>query len=287
MRKVERIIPAFDINMGGILLKQALPTTNVPQFDPFLLVHHGSFNYTNRKPAKQQGIGPHPHRGFSPVTFVIKGEINHRDSRGNDQVAKKGEVQWMNAGRGIVHSERPSDAIAKRSGTTEIIQLWINSPAINKKKEPSYQYSKEEDIPIVSSADGLIRNKVITGTYNNVKGAMNGDSELLILWSTAEKNGVQTVSVDKKFNLMLYVIRGEIRISGHGKVDPKSLLIFENNDSEFDITVNSDAEYIILGGVPINEKMVQHGPFVMNSETEIMEAMRDYQMGKMGVLIED
>ncbi|HIP32072.1 MAG TPA: pirin family protein [Crocinitomicaceae bacterium] len=287
LRKVEQIIPSFDINMGGIMLKQALPTNNVPQFDPFLLLHHGNFKYTSRKPAMQQGIGPHPHRGFSPVTFVINGEINHRDSRGNNQVAMKGEVQWMNAGLGIVHSERPSDAIAAVNGATEIIQLWINSPATNKSKEPSYQHSHEKDIPHFFSDDKLVRSKVITGEYNAVKGAMNGDSELLIIWSNAQKEGVQKLVIEEKFNLMIYVINGDICISGHGIVDPKSLILFENNAKEIKITANSTVEYLILGGVPIKEKMVQHGPFVMNTEAEIMEAMRDYQIGKMGVLIED
>ncbi|MBL1279847.1 MAG: pirin family protein [Fluviicola sp.] len=287
LRKVERIIPAFDIDMGGIPLKQALPTNNVPNFDPFLLLHHGSFKYTDRKPAIQQGIGPHPHSGFSPVTFVIDGEIHHRDSRGNNQVAKKGEVQWMNSGSGIVHSERPSDAIAKAAGSTKIIQLWINSPAVTKKEAPYYNHVSEKNLPTFFSEDKLVRSKLITGEYNNISGAMKGDSDLLILWNNAKKEGKQNLTIDDKYHLMIYIISGEIRVAGHGVVDPESLVLFENSGAKVEITANSDAEYLVLAGVPIKENVVQHGPFVMNTETEIMEAMRDYQMGKMGVLIEE
>tara|TARA_R110002072_G_scaffold172042_1_gene325813 strand:+ start:9542 stop:10408 length:867 start_codon:yes stop_codon:yes gene_type:complete len=286
-RKVERIIPAFDIDMGGILLKQALPTNNVSQIDPFLLLHHGDFKYTDRKPAIQQGIGPHPHRGFSPVTFVISGEIHHRDSRGNNQIAKKEEVQWMNAGSGVVHSERPSEAIASVSGKTEIIQLWINSPAINKAKPPYYNHVEEVNLPAFFSDDKLVRSKLITGDYNGISGAMKGDSDLLILWNNAKKDGVQQLVIEERFNLMIYVIGGDVRVTGHGLVDAKTLIVFENKGKEIEMTANSDAEYLVLGGVPIEEKVVQHGPFVMNTESEIMEAMRDYQMGKMGVLIEE
>ena len=111
-KSVKAVLPATEIDMGGFPVKQALPKQQFAQLDPFLLVHHGHGKYSNRRPAKQQGIGPHPHRGFSPVTFVIEGAVHHRDSRGNSQVAKQGEVQWMNAGAGIIHSERPSEEIA-------------------------------------------------------------------------------------------------------------------------------------------------------------------------------
>ena len=106
-RNVRFLIPAYDIDMGGIPLKQALPTNKVEQVDPFLLLHHAEYTYTSDAPALHQGIGPHPHRGFSPVTFVVEGEVHHRDSWSNNQVARKGEVQWMHAGAGIIHSERP------------------------------------------------------------------------------------------------------------------------------------------------------------------------------------
>jgi hypothetical protein len=286
-RKIRFLIPAYDIDMGGIPLKQALPTNNVEQVDPFLLLHHAEFSYTGDAPALHQGIGPHPHRGFSPVTFVVDGEVHHRDSWGNNQVAKKGEVQWMHAGRGIIHSERPSQKLSEANGKQEIIQLWINTPAAKKMQEPLYQYLQESSIPVFVSDDNLVKNKLVAGKYNELRGKIKTESELLIIWSNAENGGTQTYIVPELLNTMLYVIRGNLRISGYGKVEEKSLVVFDNSGNTVEISAVSDAQFLLLAGVPINEKVVQQGPFVMNTTTQILEAMRDYRMGKMGILIEE
>ena len=295
IKEVKYVIPAVDINMGGIILKQALPTQRINQIDPFLLLHHASFEYRDDAPAIHQGIDPHPHRGFSPVTFIIEGEVHHRDSHGNNQIAKKGEVQWMHAGAGIVHSERPSKELAERNGKQEIIQLWINSPANKKMQPPSYQYIPENEIPLFWSPDKAIQNKIIAGNYEiieenklkTLKGKIKTESELLILWSKAENKGSQIISISKQMNAMIYVVRGEMRIKGYGKVEEKELIAFELENENIEMDIDAKAEFLVLCGTPINEKITQHGPFVMNTQTQIMEAMRDYQMGKMGVLIEE
>ena len=286
-KKVRTLIPAFDIDMGGIPLKQALPTTKVQQVDPFLLLHHGELKYRKHAKAVQQGVGAHPHRGFTPVTFIIEGEIHHRDSRGNNQIAKKGEVQWMHAGAGIVHSERPSQDLIDRNGTNEIIQLWVNSPADKKMQEPSYQYVPEQEIPVFLSDDESIRSKVIAGQYGSLKGKIKGESELLMLWNDAIETGSHTFSIPTGFNTMLYTIKGQLKVKDYGLVEKESLVIFEDDGDMISITADQGASFLLLSGLPLNEKMVQHGPFVMNSQTEILEAMRDYQMGKMGILIEE
>ncbi len=286
-KKVRTLIPAFDIDMGGIPLKQALPTTKVQQVDPFLLLHHGELKYRKHAKAVHQGVGAHPHRGFTPVTFIIEGEIHHRDSRGNNQIAKKGEVQWMHAGSGIVHSERPSQDLIDRNGTNEIIQLWVNSPADKKMQEPSYQYVPEHEIPVFVSEDATIRSKVIAGQYGALKGKIKGESELLMLWNDAVEAGSQTFSIPTGFNTMLYTIKGQLRVKDYGLVEKESLVIFEDDGDQISVNADQGASFLLLSGLPLNEKMVQHGPFVMNSQTEILEAMRDYQMGKMGILIEE
>ena len=286
-KKVRTLIPAFDIDMGGIPLKQALPTNKVQQVDPFLLLHHGELKYRKHAKAVQQGVGAHPHRGFTPVTFIIEGEIHHRDSRGNNQIAKKGEVQWMHAGSGIVHSERPSQDLIDRNGTNEIIQLWVNSPAHKKMQEPSYQYVPEQEMPVFVSEDENIRSKVIVGQYGALKGKIEGESDLLMLWNDAVDTGSQTFSVPTGFNTMLYTIKGQLKVKDYGLVEKESLVIFEDDGDQISITADQGASFLLLSGLPLNEKMVQHGPFVMNSQTEILEAMRDYQMGKMGILIEE
>jgi len=287
IKKVKQLIPAYDINMDGIMIKQTLPTNNVDKVDPFLLLHHGRFGFRKNGSALHQGIGPHPHRGFSPVTFVIDGEVHHRDSWGNSQIAKKGEVQWMNAGAGIIHSERPSQKLVDEHKKQEIVQLWINIPASKKMLPPKYQYLPEDAIPVFLSEDKGIQNKLIAGSYAGLRGKIFTESELLIIWGSAIKDGTQQFSIEEGFNCMLYVIRGELKISAYGMVEKESLVVFEVEGTEIEISLKSETQFLLLCGKAINEKIVQQGPYVMNSTTEIMEAMRDYQMGKMGILIEE
>lgn len=286
-KSVSVLIPAFNVDMGGVMVKQSLPTNNIQQVDPFLLLHHAKFSFRNDAPALHQGLGPHPHKGFTPVTFVIEGEVHHRDSRGNNQVAKKGEVQWMHAGAGIVHSERPSEALVQREGEQEIIQLWINSPSSSKQKEPMYQFLSEKNIPKFASNDKLVSNKLITGQYGQTRGLVVPESEQLLIWGEANKGGEHVYEVSSSFNTMIYLVKGEIRIAGFGLVEKESLVILKDDSELIGIKATTDSQFLILAGKGLNENTVQQGPFVMNTQTEILEAMRDYQMGKMGFLVEE
>lgn len=286
-KQVKHLIPAENIFMDGIQVKQALPTHSVPDVDPFLLLHHGTFKFRNTAPARQQGIGPHPHRGFSPVTFVIDGEVRHQDSRGNDQIAKMGEVQWMHAGAGIIHSERPSQNLIEQKGKQEIIQLWINSPADKKMQQPSYQHSNENEIVQFNSSDKKINNKLIAGSYEGRTGLIKTESELLIIWSVAENGGNQSYQLPNDHNAMIYIIKGTIKLRGYGVIEERQLAVFSEGGDSIELSAVSNAQYLILAGKPLKEKIVQSGPYVMNSQTQILEAMRDYQMGKMGILIEN
>lgn len=288
-KSVKHLIPAETINMGGLFIKQALPTNNVQQVDPYLLLHHATLNYNKDAKAIHQGVGPHPHRGFSPVTFVIEGEVHHRDSRGNNQIAKAGEVQWMNSGAGIIHSERPSQELVDNNGLQDFIQLWINTPAEKKMLQPEYQYLTVGDFEYIISADGLIQNKLVAGQYNSKQSKLKVQSPVTILWSEAKKDGTDTYAIEKDYNSMIYLIKGHIQIKNYGPVKEKSLVVFNDNDisSMINIKAREDSQYLILSGRALNEPLVQHGPFVMNNQTEILQAMRDYQMGKMGILIEE
>lgn len=287
LKSVKYLLPAHEINMGGTLVKQAIPTQRVDQIDPFLLLHHGVFSPNEDAPARHQGIGPHPHRGFSPVTFVIEGEVHHRDSRGNDQIAKTGEVQWMFAGMGIVHSERPTEASVKSGTVQEIVQLWINAPAAYKMNQPKYQYKGLTDIPIFESNDGLITNKLVAGKYLDMSASIETTSELLILWAKTSNTAQQTYHIPTGHNSMLYLVKGTLTIKGYGEVSKEHLIMFDVADGDIQVKSKGNAEFIVMSGAPINEPVAKQGPFVMNDTTEIMVAMRDYQMGKMGVLIED
>lgn len=274
-KSVKYILPAQEVDMGGFPVKQALPTHKVSQVDPFLLLHHARVTPHFDRPAKVQGVGPHPHRGFSPVTFVIEGEVQHQDSRGNNQVAKAGEVQWIHSGAGIIHSERPTQSLVDANGSQEIIQLWINSPGNRKMLEPEYLHLVESEIPrIVKQEDAEV--KLISGDYENQKGPFKGQSELLILWGDVKAGSESTFTIPKGFNTAVYSIKGAVRISGHGLVDAESLIVFDQEGETITIKASSDAQFLVVSGAPLNEPMTQHGPFVMNTQTQIMEAMRDY-----------
>ncbi|MFT5249209.1 MAG: redox-sensitive bicupin YhaK (pirin superfamily) [bacterium] len=286
-KQVTNLLPSVTIDMGGFPVKQPMPTQKIQQVDPFLLLHHARTKYSDRRPARAQGVGPHPHRGFSPVTFVIEGEVHHRDSWENNQIAKQGEVQWVHAGAGIVHSERPSEALVARSGHQEIVQLWINSPASSKMKPPEYYYVSNSNMRTFTSEDKKITNKLIAGNYGSYKGNIIPQSDLLVMWSEGEEDGSQKLTIPKGFNSMLYLIKGDIYIKGYGLVEKEHLAVFDQEEGIVEVTFKEKGQFLLMCGKPINEKVTQSGPYVMNTQTEVLEAMRDYQMGKMGILIEE
>ena len=286
-KQVKATLPAEMIDMDGLPVKQPFPTQNISQIDPFLLLHHARVVTMNDRPARIQGVGPHPHRGFSPVTFVIEGEVRHQDSRGNDQIAKEGEVQWIHSGAGIIHSERPTQELVDRGGVQEMVQLWINSPAAKKMNEPEYIHVSSNDIPRVSDDSKDSDIKLISGSYGGKNGPFQGQSELLILWGKVKPGAEHSFTIPAAYSSSVYVIKGCLTVEGYGITYPESLLFFEESGDQISITAKTETEFLLLAGLPLNEPKVQHGPFVMNTETEILEAMRDYQMGKMGFLVEE
>tara|TARA_R100000935_G_scaffold54457_1_gene83317 strand:+ start:1497 stop:2375 length:879 start_codon:yes stop_codon:yes gene_type:complete len=286
LKTVKYVLPAVKIDMDGFPVKQALPTNKVKQVDPFLLLHHAKAKFNKNRLAKHQGVGPHPHRGFSPVTFIVEGEVRHRDSWGHDQIATAGEVQWMHAGAGIIHSERPSEELVKSSGRQEIIQLWINSPSSAKMQPPEYTFLSKDSMPIYSSNDKKIKTKVVAGNYFQQKGKVIPKSELVVLWSYGEEGGIENYAIPKNHNCTLYLIKGRLNLVGYGLVESEQLIVFELSGERIELILKQDSQFLILSGKPLDEKVTQHGPYVMNTQTEVLEAMRDYKMGKMGILIE-
>lgn len=287
IKQVKYLLPATEIDMGGFPVKQALPTQKVQQWDPFLLLHHAKVKFSKHRLGKHQGVGPHPHRGFSPVTFVVEGEVHHRDSWGNNQIAKEGEVQWMHAGAGIVHSERPSEALIERQGQQEIVQLWINSPAHKKMIPPTYSYVSNEAMTVFSSEDQKISNKLIAGNYGKLSGKVVPQSELLVIWGEGNQGGTQQLTIPKGFSSMLYLIKGNMTLKGYGMIEGENLAVFDQKGDIIEMSFKEDGQFILLCGKAIDEVVTQSGPYVMNTQTEILEAMRDYQMGKFGILIEE
>ncbi|UCH66661.1 MAG: pirin family protein [Ignavibacterium sp.] len=288
MRKVKQVIPSSKVNMGGIILDQPLPTASVDQIDPFLLIHHWHNVLPGNQKQNEVGVGPHPHRGFSPVTFIFKGGVHHRDSRGNDSIIYEGGTQWMNAGRGIVHSERPHKKVAEEGGEFEIIQFWVNNPAKFKMEHPSYQPLSKDNTPVYSSENGKAKVYVVAGNYKGLEGKISAHSPLITLRMELEENGTLDFSIQEDYNTLIYQLDGELTVNDSEQTKAKDLIWFDNDGKEeIKISANKKSRAILLAGEPLNEEVVSYGPFVMNSQTEVMEAMRDAQMGKMGVLIEE
>ena len=284
MKTIKQIIPAQKVNMGGHLLDQPLPAQGVEYVDPFLLIHHWKSELPGGQKEQEVGVGPHPHRGFSPVTFVFKGSITHRDSLGNEAVVNDGGTQWMFAGRGLTHSERFGKELPMKGGNLEFIQFWVNAPHKNKLDAPFYKPISIEETPLVEEEKSKVW--VVSGDYKNVKGVAPTYSPQLLLRGELEKNSELNIPVPETYNTILYLLDGELEVDGK-KLIRKDMVIFNNEKGEIELKANDTTRFIILAGEPIGEPVASYGPFVMTNQTEIMEALRDSQMGKMGVLIEE
>jgi len=273
------------VMMGSIRLRQPLPTNEIEMIDPFILLHHFGPFVVNEV-INPLDLGPHPHRGFEPVTFVLQGEQLHRDSLGNESTVKAGDVQWTTAGRGIVHAEGPSKDFIKKGGTIEGIQLWINLPASKKMMPANYQHVKKEDFNFIKSNDQKVNVQIIAGELDNKKGKIITQTKLNSFIIEANENGEIQIPIEKNHQSLLYLIDGDVEINNSVQLKKNELQIIQfNQDGDgFTLKSNSNSKLLFLSGEPINEKVTSYGPYVMNTQTEILEAMRDYQMGKMGFL---
>ena len=283
-RSVKKIIAAQKVNMGGHILDQPLPVNGVDQIDPFLLIHHWKRLMKGGDQQKHVGVGPHPHRGFSPVTFVFEGAVEHRDSLGNRATVTKGGTQWMHAGKGITHSERPSKTIAEEGGLQEFIQFWVNTPATHKMETPYYLPISCKDTPKVHK--GAVEIGVVAGSFENKNGPAKTYSNQILLRGETHANDNITITIPKDFNMLIYILNGSIKTNGT-EAKTKDLIWYNNDSDIVNLELSEGTRFIVLSGQPINESLSSYGPFVMNSQTEILEALKDAQLGKMGVLIED
>jgi quercetin 2,3-dioxygenase len=286
-RSVSRLLYAHQVDMGGMPIRQPLPTQQVEQIDPFLLLHHANIKAPVHVDPDHSGVGPHPHRGFSPVTFIFQGGVHHRDSRGNDNTVYAGGAQWMNAGMGIIHSERPPHDIHEIGGRQEIIQLWINTPAKHKMDQPAYHPLSAQDVPAFVSEDNKVNGRVFSGEVAGVKGPIPSQAVVNAAALTFKEGGKISIAIPYDHNALIYLLDGKLHVDGFGMVEQLHLVHFRNDGEGITLEGLEDTRILLLSGKPLNEPVVSHGPFVMNTQTQILEAMRDYQMGKMGVLIED
>ena len=258
------------------------PTEELNKFiSPFVMLDYASpkeFSNTSER----RGVGEHPHRGIETVTFAYQGEVEHRDSSGGGGIIKSGDVQWMTAGRGIVHDEFHSVEFSKKGGVFEMVQLWINLPKKNKMTKPKYQEIRNEDIPIISLGSGT-ELRVIAGNFEGNKGPSSTFTKINLydILSKVSKN--ISIKFSNGTNTVILIMRGELEIENKTFKD-KNILIFEREGDEINFKVSEDFRGLILNGEPIEEPIIAHGPFVMNSKEEIYQAFSDFQNGKMGSL---
>ncbi|PVY39454.1 pirin family protein [Pontibacter virosus] len=285
-RSVARLLFAEETDMGGLPLRQPLPTSQVEQHDPFLLLHHLTTTILQSDYPYKLGVDPHPHRGFSPVTFVYQGGVHHRDSRGNDSVVWAGGTQWMDAGRGIVHSERPPREMQEQGGVQEIVQLWVNTPRALKMEQPAYFALQAENTPTISEDEGRVHIAVVAGEYKGTSGLVKTPGPVMALRLTLQAGGHCTIPIPHDHNAMLYLLDGEVVLEGYGLIEGVYLALLDRDGDVCTITARQVTRLLLLSGKPLDEPLAMHGPFVMNTQTEVMQAMRDYQMGKMGILFE-
>jgi len=277
-RTIEKIIPAPLVNMGPIRLRQPIPIAGTEQISPFILLHHFDINM---EPGQNNfDVPAHPHRGFMPITFMYEGAVEHSDSLGNTKVIGNDEVQWINAGSGIIHSEKTGKEFSKKGGRFHGIQLWINLPAVEKMKTPSYQPITKNEIVLIEK-DG-VRFRLVSGKYNGKKGPAKSD--VLTAMIRMKEGSSYSLSLPKSNDLFLYVLEGDVEVNSERTLKRFDLASFNHSDENILLAAKSDCALLLGAGEPIDEPLVSHGPFVMNTQTEIMEAMRDYQNGKMGFL---
>lgn len=279
LRTIKRIHPAEYRPIADLVTYSPLPNRQLRQIDPFLFLnHHGFQTY----PPHNHGLpfGPHPHRGMETVTFIIEGDIMHQDSGGHQSVIKAGGVQWMTAGRGLIHAEVSSEAFKQQGGDLEILQLWLNLPARLKMTTPTYVGLQREDIPQLTLADGVSM-ALIAGQYQGQKGAFESLTDVMMSTLTFRQGGSWQTEVSPQRNIFLYVVRGQIAINGQ-VVPYRNLVEFEQDGHTLQLEAQGDALLLFGHAEPFDEPLVAQGPFVMNTEQEIREAYRDYQLGKFG-----
>lgn len=277
-RTVRKQYLALSDDIGDLRTQRPLPNRDMEQIDPFLFLnHHGPQVY----PPGNRGLpfGPHPHRGFETVTFIIDGSLMHRDTGGHESVIEAGGVQWMTAGRGLQHAELSPPEFMENGGALEILQLWVNLPSKLKMTEPRYVGLQRDEIPCIEAADGAVCVRLVSGEWAGQRGPVESLTDVHLMLLEIRHGGRVSVPVNRERNVFLYVVRGEVTV---GDETVSELHLADLNADGDEVTVTGVSEAIVLFGhaLPYGEPVVAHGPFVMNSVEEIMDAIRDYQSGQ-------
>ena len=279
-RTLSRILEAPQAMEGeGVPIRRAFPSHEFGLLDPFLLFDH--FGGVTLKPGEAKGFPDHPHRGFETVTYMLAGEFEHRDSFGHHGILKAGDVQWMTAGSGLVHSETPAKSMLENGGLLEGFQIWVNLPARDKMKAPHYQELSGANIPTARSEDGLAAVKVIAGSALGVKGAVETHIPIEYLHVRLQAGAVFTQALPANLNAMVYVFQGSVSVAGRN-VPQYHVGEIATNGNSVTFEAAEPTDFLLLAAQPIKEPVARYGPFVMNTAAELQQAFEDYREGKMG-----
>lgn len=256
---------------------------DMQRMSPFIMLDYNSkFHFPPSTEPK--GVGVHPHRGFETVTIAYKGKVAHHDSTGNSGVIGEGDVQWMTAASGILHKEYHEEEFSRTGGEFQMVQLWVNLPAKDKMSPPKYQGITNDQIKKINLAGNAGEIEVIAGEYQGLKGSASTFTPVNLMNAKLKKDGAASFSFPSHFNTALLVIEGSIEVNGKEKVETDKFVLFKNEGENFEIKASEDSVVLILSGEPINEPIASHGPFVMNTKAELMEAFNDFNLGKFGYL---
>lgn len=286
-KQVEKIIspkPAHFVG-DGFRVHNFIPGTqgiDMKRMDPFIMLDYNpKFHFNGTE--QPRGVGVHPHRGFETVTIAYQGQVQHHDSAGGGGIIGEGDVQWMTAAKGVLHKEYHEKEWAKTGGIFQMVQLWVNLPSVYKMSCPKYQAIRNSDMKKVDLGEnGFV--EIIAGTYQDKKGPASTFSPVHVMNAKLKKDGKADFSFPADFNTAALVIEGSININDEGKIPVNHFILFKNEGESFTIEAKEDSIILIISGMALNEPIYAHGPFVMNSRDEIMQAFEDYNLGRFGYL---
>ncbi len=256
---------------------------DMERMDPIIMMDYNSKFYFS--PSEQpRGVGVHPHRGFETVTIAYKGKVEHHDSSGGGGVISEGDVQWMTAASGVLHKEFHEKEWSKNGGDFQMVQLWVNLPAKDKMSTPKYQAIKNADIPRYHVENNGGEIEIIAGDYKGIKGAATTFTPMNMLNLKLKSNAEASFSFPSNFNTAMLVIEGSIQVNDKDVAPTDHFILMANDGEDFTVKATDDAIVLLLSAAPIGEPIAAHGPFVMNTRQELMEAFNDFNTGKFGYL---
>jgi len=287
-RTVAGIVNSIEtLEGGGFLVRRPFPKASFSDFDPFLLLDE--MGPMDVAPDEAKGAPDHPHRGFETVTYMLSGDMEHKDSGGHAGRLGSGDVQWMTAGAGVVHAEMPSAEFMRTGGVMHGFQLWVNLPQRDKMTKPRYQEIPSNKIPQAVSPDGMVSVRVIAGEAMGEKAVIETRTPIIYLHYRLEPGGVVTQQVPHDYNAFAYVVDGAGSFGAEGErgADGQMVIFAPDGDAvriENPADTKAALEVLLIAGVPLNEPIARYGPFVMNTEAEIHQAFEDYRRGRMGAI---